>query len=339
MCAIGARESYWIEWSEDASYGSGARLSFDERDSVLIDATSWDRHFAELRVAQDGTLYVDAELGNGWRPQPLPKEFQPAGNAARPGWLRGGPSIAGRRETLVFFANGSIHRLENHVWARVPLDLDGRELEHTTCALLDGRTLYLGIAGITGGGLIAADIDTGRATVASDAFPAGPTNVTDLELGPDGRLYVTCAEPLFASGGRLLVHDEDSWRVVVDSPTTHSRSICGNDNTPDEPLEPKPAGVDVLPGIGAPAHASPGSNFLSLTFDDQGRPCVLCSGLGILRRELDGSWKCVTPGWAESGADASDLMIVGHVAVLASQRAGVVLLDLDTLEGARVTPH
>ncbi len=339
LCALGAQESYWIEWSEDVSNACGAQLSFDEPDSVLIDATSWDKHFAELRIAHGGTLYVDAELGNGWRPQPLPKEFQPAGRAARPDRLRGLPVIAGRGETLVVFAYQSIFRLEHQVWSRVPLDLGGREpVGHVTSALLEGRKLYLGVEGIPTGQLIAADIDTGRTTVASDAFPAGPTNVTDLELGPDGKLYVTCAEPLFAFGGRLLVHDGDSWTVLVDSPTAHRQSICIFDRTTDAPVDPNSAGVYVLPGIDSGAHFFPSANFLALAFDDQRRPCILCSGLGILRRELDGSWKCVTPGWAESGAEASDLTIVGHTAVLASRNAGVVLLDLETLEGRRVQP-
>jgi len=190
-----------------------------------------------------------------------------------------------------------------------------------------------------GGRLVVANIENGHSRVESEHFPAGPGNVTGVVKGPGDNLYVTCGSCYGRTGGRRLMRDGGTWRELLISPQTQTGMICGN-----APLPPPPERSNTAPDVAASAgdgipHVLPSTNFQALAFDEQGRPCVLCADLGIIRRERDGTWKCATPGWYESCADAQDLAFAGHTAVLASRSAGVVLLDLDTLEGKRVRPR
>jgi hypothetical protein len=336
LCAITERRSYWLAGSE------ASRMTFedDKQAALLADATSWGKRCAELRIAKDGTVHVMADLGKGWLPQPIPDALQVA---MQKDWAYFGPlplRVAGDGDTIAFFARGWIYRLEGETWSRVALDLGEEEMVGSpTCAVLEGQELILGVHDHFGGQLIVANIRDGHARVESDSFPPGPSDVTDIALGPDGNLYVTCASPYMETGGRLLMRDVGRWRELLISPTTRTGMICGN-----APYTPPPAAPITVAGIAASDRDQipsvfPSTNFLALAFDEQRRPCVLCSALGIMRRESDGVWQCVTPGWYESGADSQDLVFEGRTAVLASQSAGVVLLDLDTLEGKRVRPR
>ncbi|MBK7641798.1 MAG: hypothetical protein IPJ19_01900 [Planctomycetes bacterium] len=324
LCAIGRHESFWIEGCCETC---ASHMSVDEPGTVLIDATSWGKHSAELRLAKDGTFRIDADLGDGWRPRPLPPELLAYTDPSLGTRSRARACIAGSGETLVFVADASIYELEQDAWKRVPIAFS--QMPYTgglNHALLDGRTLYLGSDDVLDGGLFDIDLDSGACVSASTSFPPGPSNVADIERDPRGRICVVCREArMIGAGSRVLERDGRKWREVLRTRVIPLTFVCLN--APPEPEKPlSPAEAALLP----PAY------FDALAFDDEGRMCVLAGSLGILRQDRDGTWSCITPGWAESGAEACDLVIDGHTAVLASGTAGVVTLDLDTLEGQRM---
>ncbi len=313
LCAISEHASYWID-EGDSAYAE--EMSREEPGSTLIDATSWERGSAELWRAGDGILLVAADLGDGWRPRPIPHEMQPKDPRAEMpmAW-----AIAGCGEVLVVCRGDSILRHAGGRWTRVPLALrgDGTRARFDR-ALLVGSELFLIVQHWPASELIVADIDTGRARVENDSFPEGANYVRDVDLGPDGRVYVTCGAPVMSTGGQVLVRDGDVWSALLSSPVRAMELVCGNAPPPRHPRS------------GEPSHS-----FLALAFDGEKRPCVLTDDTGIFRRDAEGTWSCITPGW-NSGAGACDLEISGHVAHIASSSVGVLTLDLDTLKGERL---
>jgi len=318
LCAITSDGAFWLD-ATSSSYA--ASMGEDEPGSVLLDATSWDKRSTEVWRGRDGLLHVSADIGDGWRPRPIPPELQPATDAAAP------PAravISGYGDVLVLCAYGAIFRFERGTWSRLPIQLRGRALEHRADrALLVDRLLYLSLNSFDRGELIQVDIDTGRALCASDSFPEGASCVRDLELGPDGRVYVTCGAPVMSTGGQLLVREADGWRVMLAAPVRIRPILCGfalGDGTQASIPEP----------------SEPNWTFLALAFDAQKRPCLLTEEEGILRRGMDEHWSCITPGWWSPEMGVSDLAIEGETAVFSSHRVGVLRLNLSTLEGCRL---
>lgn len=314
LCAITAHSAYWLDGAGSAW---AQEMGPDEPGSVLLDATSWDKRSAEVWRGADGLLHVSADLGDGWRPRPIPADLQPVHSPPTRSALA---TIAASGETLAVCADAAILRFENGRWSRIGIDLRGHTLEHgPRRALLVGRELYLALDSWQSEELVVADIDSGRAQYASDAFPEGAKRVLDLDLGPDGRVYVTWGALGLSTGGQLLVRAGDSWQALASSPVRPIEVVCGNE-----------------PQLARPVPKELSQDYLALAFDGQNRACLLTSEQGILRRESDGSWTCITPGWWDPELDVCDLEVVDDSALFASMRVGVLTLDLSTLEGRRV---
>lgn len=314
LCAIGAEAAYWLEGADSAHT---ARINPPEPGLVLLDATTWGKRSAELWRGGDGLLHVWADLGDGWRQRTLPLELQPA---ATPTVTRASAVLAASGDTLVVSAATTILRLERGSWTCVPLKFSGGTPNPPiTRSLLVDRDLFLASGRLPTEELVVADFDSGRARCVNASLPDGAQSVLDLDLGPDGRVYVTCGVSPLSRGGQLLVRNGDSWQALLSSPVRPIEIVCGN----------------ALP-VESPPPQERSLTYLALSFDAESRPCLLTAEDGILRQASDGTWSCITPGWWDPELSVCDLALEGTSAILASMRAGVLQLDLSTLEGRRL---
>ncbi len=241
------------------------------------------------------------------------------------------PCVEADGELVVVVDEGKIHRFEDGAWHSVALVLNGQPVEACVSrAFLDGRTLYVGTDnGEWGGSLIAADVSTGEGTVVSAAWADELSNVADIDRGPDGRIFVTTGCAHMDGWGALYVQDGSSWRLLARTPVDCVGLL-------DLPTADWVAKVNEHNRPGADAWELPPTGFVALAFDADRRPCLLCETFGLFRREADGSWAWLTPGWPNWGGNVTDLAIVGRKAVISSRTAGVLLVDLETLAAERV---
>jgi hypothetical protein len=345
--AVSSRRAFALEFGKQGIHAS----EFKQRctTDLLLDVVRWKAGLVWLRTDKYGNLQFDADLGSGAEPFPRPdKAVDLRGKEGGFSVWAPAPRLAVDGDVLVLFAAPWIHRYEHEVWTSVKLDLGPDTLLYAPGrALLVGRKLYLGVdKGEWGGQLIVADIDTGRGELDCRKWNDGPWNVTDIDRGPDGKIYVTCG---IAHGGV-----EASLLIAFDG-TTWSRTLWADEKVGEQPLdgeiveeadgsltlhkyaeEERIARVRHSIVRGAEGTSVPRANFQALAFDDQERPCVLSSSLGLLRQEESGEWSWLTPGWPRHGPWVTDLAFVGKKAVITSRDAGVIVLDLKTLEVERV---
>jgi len=342
--AVGSQRAFSLEYGRNGARAAEIhqRCTTDH----LLDVVRWKKGLVWLRADKYGNLQLDADLGAGAEPFPRPDNAIDLRGRERgfPSWAPA-PRLAADGEVLVLFSAPWIHRYEHDVWTSVQLDVGQDTLLYPPGrALLVGRKLWLGVdKGEWGGQLIVADIDTGLAELECRKWSRGPWNVTDIDRGSDGRIYVTCGVEHGSPHGSLMIYQGGTWTAELVSD--------GNPGELKGEVREGPNGSDVFITYSEAEREqrvrdsiirskdgtrTVGCSFEAFALDEDKRPCVLTPQIGILRRDTGGVWTWLTPGWPSNGAWVTDLAIVDKKAVITSRDAGVIVLDLDTLGAERV---
>jgi len=310
--------------------GNGREFRLDDLARATADEPSKDKSIAvvlDVATQPDGLLRLVARKdGTAALESPTASRTIPGMRWDSDRDLRfNRPVLAANGAVMVVVDEGKIHRFQNGAWNSVALEVSGQPVEAwVSRAFLDGSTLYVGTdKGEWGGSLIAADVSTGKGTVVSAAWEDS-SNVADIDRGPDGRIYVTTGCVHMDGWGALYVQDGASWRQLA-------RTTSDYDGLRDVPRADWMAKLNERNRRGTEAWELPPTGFSALAFDAEGRPCLLCETFGLFRRESDGGWSWLTPGWPNFGADVTDLAIVGEKAVISARSAGVIVVDLETL--------
>jgi hypothetical protein len=225
------------------------------------------------------------------------------------------PLLCADASSVILLSDTKLFRLDPGGWLTVPLGprpqigLEGEGLLQSTHLLLDRERLYAGFDhGEWGGGLLSVDVHTGEwwTKVAKDWDSHLP--VCDLAVRPDGTVWAvegTCHGGLRI--GVLSRRDpEEGWNVFCNS----SKDRETNWNLSPTSLE-------------------------AVAWDTQGRLLLLSVYLGLVRYE-EGRWTHLTPGWPKFAPATSLCITPEDVAVIGLTSAGVLLLDLRSLEAKRV---
>ncbi len=325
----------------DVEHGVG-ELDFVVNCARVRDALTWRGKTLLLVEAPSGELRFEECLWPAHETWSLPKTITDV-RISRLYPDRGPfPMLAASGDVLVLFTPGTIHRYENGVWSSVAIELGEHKLKgHPGHCVLDERRLWLGIdKGEWGGQLFSVSIDSGKwLGPANDLTDSGFDCVHDLALAPDGGVRVVCglAHLGLRSGGLLTLDPTKATYRVRSFGGAFTRLIDGPAGTLVEELA-----ADRIARLRSEfvrkdgVWNAPPTSFEAVAFDARGRAVLLCDSLGLLRESAPDAWEWLTPGWPDRGSGASDLIIVGDTAVVASTRAGVLLVNLETGGANRV---
>ena len=314
----------------DLEKGTASWERRDASEPRIQDLVCWRGEKVRLLVECDEKLTVEAFHEDAWVPlQGSPSNPEISRDAITVG-AGGYPLIAADGEHLVVLTGTTLYSYESGDWRSIELGfLDGEYAAPASRLLLDGATLYVGTdKGEWGGALYGLDIDTREVSVVSAPWSDGDSNVADLDRGPDGRIWATIGCVHMNGFGELYVLERGAWRCVARAEDL--AETAGHDWSEWPEVMASANRVGELPW------RFPRSGFTALDFDDRGRPYLLTETFGVFRGEADGSWTWITRGWPTFQACVTDLAIVGERAAITSRFAGVVIVDLDTLEARRV---